>query len=51
MNKNLIKEEYKKKIELLNHYNRQYYDENASDITDSEFDNLKNNIIELEKKI
>ena len=50
MNKNLIKKDYKKKIELFNKYNRQYYNENASEILDSDFDTLKKNIIKLEKK-
>ena len=50
MNKDLIKKDYKKKIELLNHYNQKYYNENNPEISDSEFDNLKKNIIDLEKK-
>ena len=50
MNKDLIKKDYKKKIELLNYYNQKYYNENNSEISDSEFDILKKNIIELEKK-
>ncbi len=50
MNKNLIKKEYKKKIELFNYYNQQYYNKNSSEISDSEFDTLKKKIIELEKK-
>ncbi len=50
MNKNLIKKQYLAKIDLLNHYNKKYYDENSSEITDTEFDLLKKEIIELEKK-
>ena len=50
MNKDLIKKDYKKKIELLNYYNQKYYNENNPEISDSEFDNLKKNIIDLEKK-
>ncbi len=50
MDKNLIKKNYKKKIKLFNLYNRQYYNENASKIPDFQFDKLKNEIIELEKK-
>ena len=50
MNKNLIQKEYKKKIKLLNHYNQKYYNDNISEITDSEYDRLKNEIINLEKK-
>ena len=43
MNKDLIKKDYKKKIELLNYYNQKYYDENNPEISDSEFDDLKKN--------
>ena len=50
MNKNLIKKQYLAKIDLLDYYNKKYYDENTSEITDSEFDLLKKEIIELEKK-
>ena len=49
MNKDLIKKDYKKKIELLNYYNQKYYNENNPEITDSEFDDLKKSIINLEK--
>ncbi len=48
--KNLIQKEYKQKIKLLNHYNQRYYNENFSEITDSEYDLLKKEIIDLEKK-
>ena len=41
MNKNLIKKKYKEKIKLLNHYNKKYYDENISEISDSKFDIFK----------
>ena len=50
MNKDLIKKKYKKKIKSLNYYNKRYYDDNISEITDSEYDDLKKNIINLEKK-
>jgi DNA ligase (NAD+) len=50
MDKNLIKKNYKKKIELYNYYNKKYYDENISEISDAAFDDLKNEIIDLEKK-
>ena len=49
MNKTLIKKNYKKKIELLNYYNKKYYDENISEISDLKFDQLKNEIFNLEK--
>ena len=48
MNKNLIKKKYRKKIDLLNYYNKKYYDENISEVPDSKFDDLKKEIIELE---
>ena len=50
MDKNLIKKKYKEKIKYLNYYNKKYYDENTSYITDAKFDNLKKEIIELENK-
>ena len=50
MNKNLIKKKYKKKLDLLNYYNQKYYSENKSEISDSEFDILKKELIDLEKK-
>ena len=50
MNDELIRKEYKKKIKLLNKYNRKYFDENLSVISDSEYDKLKKEIIDLEKK-
>ena len=50
MNKDLIKKTYKKKIKLLDYYNQKYYNENASEINDSDFDNLKKEIIDFENK-
>ena len=50
MNDKLIKKEYTKKIQLLNFYNKRYYDNNTSEINDSEYDSLKEEILELEKK-
>ena len=41
MNKNLIKKKYREKIDLLNYYNKKYYDENISEVPDSKFDDLK----------
>ena len=49
MNKDLIKK-YKEKIRGFKHYNKKYYDENISEITDVVFDKLKKEIIELEEK-
>ena len=50
MNIDLVKKNYKEKIKLLNYYNKRYHDENKSEITDSEYDNLKKKILELEDK-
>ena len=50
MSKDLIKKKYIKKIKSLNYYNKKYYNHNISEITDSEYDNLKKDIINLEKK-
>ena len=50
MNFDEIKKNYYHKIDLLNKYNKSYYDENNSKIDDSEYDKLKKEIIELEKK-
>ena len=48
MNKNLIKKNYTKKIKLLKYYNQKYYNENISEITDAEYDKIKQEVIELE---
>ena len=50
MNKNLIKKKYKEKIKLYEYYNQKYFDDNISKISDGDYDNLKKEIIELEKK-
>jgi len=50
MSQKLIEKDYKKKIKLLNEYNRKYYNENAPTITDADYDKLKKEIIDLEKK-
>ncbi|WP_075502162.1 NAD-dependent DNA ligase LigA [Candidatus Pelagibacter communis] len=50
MDKNLIQKEYKEKVKSLKYYNQRYYNDNTSEISDSEYDDLKKNIIELEKK-
>ena len=50
MSNQLIQKEYKKKIRLINYYNKKYYNENISEISDAEYDNLKKEIIDLEKK-
>ena len=50
MKDSLIKNEYLKKIKLLHKYNKAYFDESKSLITDQEFDILKKKILELERK-
>ena len=50
MNDSLTKKHYLKKIELLQKHNKYYYNKNKPIITDQEFDLIKNDIIDLEKK-
>ncbi|MDC3125265.1 NAD-dependent DNA ligase LigA [Candidatus Pelagibacter sp.] len=50
MKKDLIKKEYTKKIKLYEYFNKKYFDENLSEVSDEIYDKLKNEIIELEKK-
>ena len=45
-----IKKQYLDKVELINHYNKKYFDENISEISDADYDLLKKDIILLEKK-
>ncbi len=50
MQKVLINKEYLKKISKLQNLNKAYYEKNSPDVTDKEFDLLKNEILDLEKK-
>ena len=50
MNKNLIKKKYKEKVKSLNYYNKKYFDDNISEISDANFDKLKKEILNLEKE-
>ena len=50
MIKNKIKDSYKKKIELLNSYNKFYYEKSLPKVTDEVYDKLKEEILLLEKK-
>ena len=50
MNETDIKKIYSNKIKLFKRYNQFYYDESSPLVTDYQFDILKNEIIELEKK-
>jgi len=50
MNKKKLKAEYSKKINLINKFNKFYYDDNNPKVTDQKYDELKKQILELEKK-
>ena len=50
MNKISIKKDYFNKIKLLNKYNKFYYDKSNPIVSDNDYDILKKNIIEIEKK-
>ena len=49
MKKIQIETQYKKKIKLLIKYNKNYFDKNNPIVSDSDYDNLKNEILLLEK--
>ena len=50
MKKEKIKELYQSKIKKFNHYNFLYFEKNNPEVSDAEFDKLKNEILELEKE-
>ncbi|MDC0438920.1 NAD-dependent DNA ligase LigA [Candidatus Pelagibacter sp.] len=50
MYKKKIESEYKKKIKLLNQYNKSYYNESKPLVTDKEYDDFKKDILILENK-
>ena len=50
MNVKKIEVLYKKKIKLLEKYNKEYYQKNQPSISDSEYDIIKNDVLSLEKK-
>ena len=50
MNKKAIEVEYNKKIKLYNEYNKYYYNNSSPKVSDKEFDELKHDILSLEKK-
>jgi DNA ligase (NAD+) len=50
MNKKEIKKKYDKKIKLISDYNKYYYNESSPLVSDSQYDQIKNEILLLEKK-
>ncbi len=50
MNKNKIKFDYNKKIELIKKFNKQYFDKNKPTVSDNKYDELKKEILALEAK-
>ena len=50
MNKKKIQIEYSEKISLINKFNKFYYDDNNPKVNDQKYDELKKEILELEKK-
>ena len=49
-NSDLIKKDYLNKIKKLNKHNQYYYEKSSPKISDAEYDKLKQDITELEKK-
>ena len=50
MNNNSLKKKYNSKIKELTLHNFFYFEKNKQKISDAEYDNLKKEIIDLEKK-
>ena len=50
MSKKEIQIQYKKKINILNKYNKSYYDKSKPEVSDKEYDELKKDILSLEEK-
>ena len=50
MNKKKIYSDYIKNINLFKKYNKAYYEQSNPNVTDEEYDNLKHEILKLEKK-
>ena len=45
-----VKKDYLKKIKKIDNYNKNYYEKSKPAVSDAEFDRLKNEILNLEKK-
>ena len=50
MKKKEIENKYLKKIKLISNYNKKYYDLSSPEVSDNIYDELKKEILELEKK-
>ena len=50
MNNKKIKDQYQKDIDLINEYNKFYYDKSNPKVSDKEYDELKKTILLLEDK-
>ena len=50
MSKKEIQKEYNKKIKAINNYNNYYYNESSPLVSDKEYDEVKKDILLLEKK-
>ena len=50
-NRNLIKKNYLNKIKELKEHNQHYYEKSSPKISDADYDKLKLEITDLEKKI
>ncbi len=50
MLKNSAKKEYKKKIKQYKKYSKKYFEDNTPIVSDHDFDSLKKEILDLEKK-
>ena len=50
MTKNKVEKIYKKKINLLKKYNKSYFDKNTPIVSDKDYDELKRDILLLEKE-
>ncbi len=49
-NKNLVRKNYLDKIKLIKKYNKSYYLNSNPDVSDADYDQLKKNVLDLEKK-
>ena len=49
MDKKEIKKLYNSKVNLLKKYNESYFDKNKSIVTDKEYDEIKKEVLDLEK--